>query len=316
MKHLALDWGAFLSGLETWEQLSPADRQTFLELPPNRLIRTVEVGAPAKTLVRSGLLAPVGDGRNLRVAKPFLPLHRGLNGIGLLPVFAEPDEATLESYLTLHFSADECGKLIAQGGRYSNRRQTVARVTTVEWLESFREAKDPIAWEKKHSGGGGLLCFAEPPVAPALRAIIDYLLATDSPCPLRDLARELSRPSSPAQPAQPALGLSRPVLGKALYAGLRYLLLFPSLFQGFHPVVGLWPPLAKRLHQPVPSAPSPVEPEETCPADFAVFDMIAVLAACAVEPQRVRSNDLSLFARARDTLAALQSPLPEWVHEV
>jgi len=68
--------------------------------------------------------------------------------------------------------------------------------------------------------------------------------------------------------------------------------------------------------EPASPAPRPVEPEATCSAGFALDDMLIVLAACMVEPPRLRSNDLALFARARETLVALLAPLPEWVEEV
>jgi hypothetical protein len=304
MKHLALDWDAFLLGLEAWEALSRGDREVFLGFAPNRPVRKIEIGGSVPLLLRAGLIAPVGDGSRVQVAKPFLPFLRGLQGMGLLPLFAEPDEAMLQSYLDLHFSADEGGKLIAQWSRYPNRRMTVERVSAVEWMESFRETKDPLAWEKRRSGGAGPLLFAEPAVAPALRAVIDHLLTVaDPPCRVTDLLRNLP-------------GLPRPVLGKALYAGLRYLLLFPSLRLDLAPVVGLWPPLLRRLRQPAAAEPVPVEPEETCPTGFAVFDLIAVLAACTVEPQRVRLQDLSLFSRAVETLGELLPPLPDWVLEI
>jgi hypothetical protein len=302
MKHLSLEWGAFLGGLDAWERLTPVDREVFLGLAPSRPAKKSDLGGSLTPLLRAGLIVPVGDGRRVQIARPFLPLHRGLQGIALVPLFTKPDEAALQSYLDRHFSMADCGKLIAQWSRYPTRQLTAERIASVDWLEDFRRATDPLAWEKKRSGGSDLLCFADPLVAPALRTVIEHLLAADSPRPCKDLLRDLPR-------------LPRPVLGKALYAGLRYLLLFPTLLVDLVPVVGLWPPLVRRLRQAAPAA-APIEPEETCPAGFFVEDMIAVLAACTVEPQRVRTQDLALFARAREALAELLSPLPDWVQEV
>jgi hypothetical protein len=304
VKHFGLDWGAFLGGLERWERLSPADRGVFLEyFVPNQPVKRTAIGAAAPALARSGLVVAVGDGRRVQAAKPFLPLLRGLRAMARLQPFEQPIQAMLEAYIELHFSMEECGRLLGDGPRYVTRQLAADRVSSVEWLESFRQARDPIAWEKKHSGGAGLLCFAEPPVAPALRAVIDRLLTAGSPCQLGDLARALPK-------------LPRAVLGKALYAGLRYLLLFPALRPAdLEPIVGLWPPLVRRLQQTAVPHPAPVEPEETSAAGFVIEDMVAILAACTAEPPRLRSNDMTIFARARDTLAALLSPLPDWLQE-
>ncbi|HEV7519334.1 MAG TPA: helicase-associated domain-containing protein [Thermoanaerobaculia bacterium] len=312
MKHFGIDWGAFLGGLEVWGRQSPADRRVFLDhFVPNQPVKRSDLLGAAPALLRSGLAVPVGDGRRVQAAKPFLPLLRGLRAMDHLQPFEQPSPALLEAYLDVHFSMQECGRLLAADGvRYVTHPLTADRVASVEWMEGFRQARDPLAWEKERAagagstrgtGGAGILCFAEPPVAPALRAVIDRLLTGGSPCLLEDLVRALPN-------------LPRAVLGKALYAGIRYLLLFPALRTAdLAPVIGLWPPLVQRLTRSAISPPLPVEPEETCPTGFAFEDLVTVLAACTAEPPRLRSNDLTLFARARDSLTELLPPLPAWL---
>jgi hypothetical protein len=305
VKHFGLDWGAFLQGLEGWGRLSPVARKVFLDrLAPNLAVKATTLGGSAHALTSSGLLAAVGDGSRFRIAEPYLPLLRGLRALERVSLFDDVSLARLEKYLAVHFSVAECAALTAQWLPYGDRRQTAERVSQPEWLEEFRQASDLKLWESRRSGAFEFRSFAQAGVAAALRAVIDRLLARSGAWTLADLVRSLPE-------------LPRPVLGQALYVGIRYLLLFPALRPAdLEPVVGLWPSVVQRPAEPVAPTPEPVEPEETCSAGFALEDMITVLAACMVEPPRLRSNDLALFARARETLIGLLSPLPEWVEEV
>ncbi len=306
MKHFGLDWGAFLTGLAPWERLSPAARAVFLDrFAPNLAVKRNALGGTVPALTGSGLAIPAGgaQGDRLKLAEPYLPFLKGLRALGRLPLFEDPSEARLEKYLALHFSRAECAALTSQWLPYGTPRQVAERVSAPDWLEDFRRAPNPLVWESQRAGAFENRFFAEDGVAAALRAVIDGFLDVGGPCTLADLVRDLP-------------DLPRPVLGEALYAGIRYLLLFPSLRPAdLTPVVGLWPPLVRRLAQPGALSPAPIEPEETCPPGFALGDLVAILAACTVEAPRLRSSDMTIFARARDTLTALLTPLPEWVEE-
>lgn len=247
----------------------------------------------------AGLVASAG-GRGVQLAQPYRILLRGVRALAQVSLFEKPSPETLARYLETHFSHEESRWLLGHS-YYEGRRSVVERVGAKEWLLGFLEAPDPARWELERSRPfPRAFCLADPAVAPALRALLQRLLdGAGGPLPIGELARAFPE-------------LPRPLFARALFAGVRYLLLFPALRgRDLEPVVGLWPPLVRRLLAPPAPEPAAVEPEETLAPPF-VADLVAVLAACAAEPLRVRAQDLAIFARARAQMAALLAPLPAW----
>lgn len=304
MKLAAVDWRTVLATLPAWEALSPDARLAFIQADQPLAFAAPRPEARAE-LEAAGLLVAGGE---FSTAPGFRALRDALWMMRLAPlVYAAPDSLLIH-YLDATLSRDEMVPLMKTAplqhgwvGGYA----LAPVVGTVEWVEGFLSLDGPRAvraWEKARLPAGEPPRLADPRVVPALQALVRALAEETRGAPLHDLPTLLP-------------GVDDDVRVAALEAGIRFLLVFPAV-RGEEPeaVVGVYPPLERRLGPP-PPPPVPVETVEIFEAPFQLADMTVVLVEAAITPIPIK-NDGSLYARAQKTLAARLQPLPEWVQAV
>jgi len=305
MKLAELDWIDVLHHLPRWEALSPAARRAFLEVKPSVAVAPEVVGAALDELVAAGFLSRPGPkGRMYPHPAELRPLLVALRAMARSRPLDGPGGTLPEAYVQDQLSMDETHWLAGDRGYHYwvDRQATAALVSSADWVKGFLAAAPgaPLAgWEAERIRPGDPRRLAQPEVAEPLRALVSALTAHAGGVPLGSLAALLPD-ASPAHRAA------------ALAAGLRYLLVFVSLRgDGCDAVLGVLPCIVRRLGPP-PPPPAPVAAAAEFEAPFMVADMTAVLVEAAGEPIRVRGNDLGLFARAQQALAARLLRLPAW----
>jgi hypothetical protein len=305
MKLAELDWAEVLQHLPRWEALTPAARRAFLQVKPGVAAPPEALGAALEELLAAGFLARPGPkGRLYPHAPELRPLLVALRAMDRSRPLDGPGGILPEAYVQDQLTMDETHWLGGDRGYHYwvDRHATAALVSSADWVTSFLAAAPgaPLAqWEAARIRPGDPHRLALPQVAEPLRALVRALTAHAGGVPLGSLATLLPD-ASPAHRAA------------ALAAGLRYLLVFVSLRgDGCEAVLGVLPCIVRRLGPP-PPPPAPVAAAAELEAPFMVADMTTVLVDAAAEPIRVRGNDLALFARAQQALAARLLRLPAW----
>lgn len=305
MKHLDLDWGAFLEALPAWKGVPAEARLTVLSLFSKYSVTSIvphdEAGPTAEVLLSAGILVPSANRSGYKLEDRQKILVRGLRALNRSPMFqAEPVPHLLTFYLQEHFTVEQCEGLLAGATYYTSHQATASIVGSTSWLQGFLDSTSAGAWEQRHLPRRATHQDLQAPESAAtLRLLIERLLAAGGPLPLSELARQAS---------------DLRLLGQALGAGLRYALFLGGLSPDLVPLVGIWPPLQRRLSAPPPTPPAAVTPRGTCPGGYGLDDLFTLLAACKAEPRRLR-QDLQLFAKAQGELEAALAPLPDWIEQ-
>jgi hypothetical protein len=308
MKLLDLDWKPVLAWLPRWEGLSPSARRAFLAFKPSP-----GTAAPremdARELTAAGLAhAPGPRGSLHRVpaeAKPLLSALRAMERVRVLDTTGILPEA----YLVEHFTFDHLRRLTGRPATSPewgfDRGPVRAMVSSADWVRQFLELQDAGAaqtWEKPRRMEGERM-WLDSFTLDALERLVRALAEHPHGVPLRVLPDLLPEVDEGTRAA-------------AVGAGIRYLLLFPSL-RGAEPeaCVGLLPTVVQRMGPP-PPPPAAVEVAERFEAAYRVADMTVVLVEAATEPVPVRGNDGQMYARAQNTISARLPHLPPWVADL
>ena len=302
MQILEIDWQQFLDDLPRFQPLPLATRRLFLEkVRPSQPVPSHELGESFEVLCASGFMLPGVRGVNATVPPKHRAFCRVMRALYRHRVFDSTSRDKFYAYLSDYFTSSERGSLYGVWGNYYYSEQTLyTQVTSVEWLERFLAAsadrntnQHADRWSKQWS--------FPPEVMRATRDLVRRLMGRASPVALTEL-RNLWPEGNPA------------LLSPALVAGISYLLLFPAVHgDQLEPVLGIWPGISKRLHRPPPKPPRPVTPHQVFESPFMMDNMASILAICAAEPFRIRSNDYELFERSYQSIASTLGTLPEWV---
>jgi Helicase conserved C-terminal domain len=305
MKLAELDWMEVLHHLPRWEALSPAARRAFLEVKPGVAAPPEALGAALDELLATGFVTRPGPkGRMYPHAPELRPLLVALRAMVRARPLDGPGGTLPEAYVQDQLTMDDTHWLAGERDYHYwvDRRATAALVSSADWVKGFLAAgpgTPMLKWEQARIRPGEPQRLALPQVAEPLHRLVKALTAHAGGVPLGSLAALLPD-ASPAHRAA------------ALAAGLRYLLVFVSLRgDGCEAVLGVLPCIVRRLGPP-PPPPAPAAAAAELEAPFMVADMTAVLVEAAGEPIRVRGNDLALFARAQQALAARLLRLPAW----
>ncbi len=307
MRHFDVDWREVLDALPAWEALSLRARLDFLQTDPaSRMPVLLQARAE---LQASGLVATATGAARLEALPRFLPLLRVLRGMNAVPVLdPASDSPLLTHYLRAQLDEDELSQFDrVAGGRYSvaDVRLVKRLVGSAAWAEkllALTTARAAAKWESPLLPPGDRARLGAPGVLHALQALVRALVPHPQGVLLRELDALLPEVDAPVRAA-------------ALDAGVRYLLIFPTLRdRDTEAVLGLLPPVAKRLGPP-PAPPTPVDAEEEFEAPFALADLNAVLVDALTQPLVLR-NDGRLYARTLQTLSGRLQPLPGWIQQV
>ena len=281
MKVFQLDWQGVLATLGAWEALSPEARRAFLLIRPSQGAPTPELGLGAGELREAGLVTATA--KRTAIVGRYHALLLALRAMHRVPLHDHPDARLVTAYLQEHFTDEELARVAGRPTRsygWIERADLAGTVASSEWPAEFLALEDAGAvarWEAARLVPGEAPRLADPARAEALHGVVRALVAHPAGVPLRDLRALV-----------PAPDFEFPA--SVLEAGIRALLLFPSLRGGTEAVVGLAPGVAERLGPP-PPPPSPVEAEEDFEGRWGVGDMTTVLVEAATTPIPLRGND-------------------------
>ena len=310
MKLFNIDWEPFLGYAEAWAGLRRETRLALLELKALERGEAARFRDDLSSLVGLGLLALGESGERARLAEGFKDPAKVLRAMRRNPILASSDERELDSYCREHLTGEEREAMLGEDGWRSGHGLSLApMVASASHLQGFLQAEDARAWEAARLPEGGPWlspraltetrpALAKPQSARDLRALLERLAAEPGPVRYRDLPQHLERVSGAR-------------LGRAVDAGLRYLLCFADLDEELEPVLGLWPPVHARLRRTPRRPPGPAEPRETLHHAWLMEDLVQLLVRAA-DPLRLK-RDGSLFAKAQREVEGTLHPLPPWL---
>ena len=303
MQILEIDWQRFLDDLPRFQPLPLATRRLFLEkVRPSQPVSSLELGESFEVLCASGFMLPGVRGVNATVPPKHRAFCRVMRALYRHRVFDSTSRDKFYAYLADHFTTSERGSLYGIGGNYYYGEQTLyTRVTSVEWLERFLAASADRN-TNQHADRWGKQWSFPPEVLQATRDLVRRLMGRASPVALTEL-RNLWPEGNPA------------LLSPALVAGISLSASISSrcTATNWNPCWASGPAFHKRLHRPPPKPPGTVTPHQVFESPFLMDNMASILAICAAEPFRIRSNDYGLFERSYQAIASALGTLPEWV---
>jgi hypothetical protein len=304
MKLFDLDWNEVLRELPRWGRLTLPARRILLErLKPSQQTPATVFGFVLDEILDSGIAERERGGRFVSVATPSRGLLKVLRAMHRHPVFDEPSNTALMSYLQEHFTHDEMHRLETghqtSAYDYGNLGTLVGRISYEAWVGELLAAHTPAqltAWAVAR-GVDKPAAFDASRTLNDLRTLAEQLLGTPDGIPLRELA-ERSAGMDP---------------GGALYAGFHLLVIYAGMrTSDLEPMIGLWPPVARELRRPASERPADVQAIESFAIPFRMQDMTTVLAAAASEPIRLRQVDGQVFAKTLKAIDPRLVALPPW----
>lgn len=308
MKVFDADWAGVLDLLPAWSSLSlPARRRLLETLKPSDSISIPAYGEHLEETLESGILTATPT--RVVVAEHARELVRVLRAMGRhAGLFEQSALHLLGSYLVEHFTSEELSALAGpEAGEYWYGRTSpmavAEQVSSVEWIEGFlsiTDSAEAMRWEDVRDNRHRPL-LNRPAVLEATQRLVRLLTARPEGIALKELRAALPDASPTA-------------IGAAVHAALRYVLVQATLDSDtLEPRMGVWPPIARRLSAPPPAPPRPADIVDTFHAAWLLEDMTAVLVAVASDPPRLRADDLEIFARSKQAIAARLIGIPDWV---
>ncbi len=316
MKLIEIDWHDFFQRLQVWQRLSAPARSAFAKMQPSQPQSLTKFAGEHPILVEAGFLTLSKGGKNLRVNKECWPFVKTLRLIVGDDLLGNACFKSMHKYVTYQLHVNQREAICESMGL--NRWQTdglVQLAMSVRWLETFLvlSESDLKAWKapsEKPSYSPWMSSrrsrtkpLPERPAVPldTMKAVVRRFMACPEPIPVEELPARLPE-------------LSPDMLVGAVAMGVDRLLLFPGVrHDDMTLVLGLWPSITERLHQPQPTIPAAVQPEHTFHGAYLMEDMTTVLVAASGKPIRLRCNDLAIFAKTAEEIAANLMPMPQWV---
>ncbi len=315
MKLFDLDWLDFFQRLGVWNRLALRTRRVLSRLKPAKTVNAKEFGDDLQLLADAKFLMVYIERQRAKLHKDCHPFARAIRAMCRHDVLGQPDAATLQNYIEDHFTRAEQDALSPSGRNYrSNIRDLASDALSIAWLEDFLSLKNleqAKEWESlrlrtryyyQNASIGVIIESSE--ALTATQSIIRQLMSSTEPVLFGDLPVWFK-------------DLSLPLLATATYAGIRYMLLFPSMRHGdMTPMINVWPTIPQRLHRPKPKPPRTVTPDQSFHCAYLMEDMTTVLVCASGEPPRVRGSDQALFAKAQKQLESNLTSVPEWLSQV
>jgi len=315
MKLLEIDWQDFFRRLPVWQRLSVPARSAFAKMQPSQPQPLAKFNGEHHVLLESGFATLERSGKKFRVNKDCLPFMATIRLIVNDNLLADPDDKAMHKYVTYQLEVDHRETLCESMGLarwQSGEMQYLAR--SVQWLERFlalsdSDLKPPERRRQQQyyppwrsSRAIRSKPAPRPPVPLAVtKAVIRRFMSWPEPVPIAELPERFAEISLETLIGVVAMGVDR-------------LLLFPGVrHEDMTLMLGLWPAITRRLHRPRLTAPTTVQPEQAFDGAFLMEDMTAVLVAASGKPIRLRRNDLAIFNKAVEEIAANVMLVPEWV---
>ena len=302
MKLTAAQLRDFLSVLSHYESLPITARRDLASIErPAQTCSAEELPNSLEILIDTGFLLPRAERGRCSVApsrQEFLRVLRALRGPS---VFRAPKQPVFVKYMGDLFTVAEREAFRRDPAAYSERNWILFRqLTAPDWVENFLIATNGD-WENPYLIPGTPALLSDTAVLRRAQSLVRWLLDHGAPVAMRDI---------------PAFPQDAEFLSPALYASLRYALLFAALDPDTMSVtIGVWPAITAHLVMAAEPPPRSVVPDQTLETPFLLEDMTALLIACATEPLRLRANDGQLFAKTVRDLSHTLHPLPKWVEE-
>ena len=302
MKFTAAQLRDFLPVLPHYESLPITARRELASVErPAQTCSADEFPTSLEILIDTGFLLPPAERGRCSVApsrQEFLRVLRAFRGPS---VFRTPKQPVFVKYMGDLFTVAEREALRRDPADYSERSWILFRqLTAPDWVENFLIATNGD-WENPHLIPGTPALLSDTEVLRTAQSLVRWLLDHGAPVAMRDI---------------PAFSQDAEFLSPALYASLRYALLFAALDPDTMSVtIGVWPAITAHLAMAAEPPPRSVVPDKTLETPFLLEDMTALLIACATEPLRLRANDGQLFAKTVRDLSHTLHPLPKWVEE-
>ncbi len=315
MKLFDLDWLDFYQRLAVWDRLTLNTRQVLAQLKSNKAVNVRGFGDDLQRLADARFVTVYGDGQRAKLHKECLDFARAIRAMCRHDILDQPDAAVLHGYILDHFTRAEQSALSTDGRSYHGSAHDLTRdAMSVGWLNDFlsldnlaqaqewESLREPDRYYYRGDSKGLILNSSE--ALTATQSIIRQFMSSTEPVLFKDTPVRFKH-------------LSLPHLAAATYAGIRYLLLFPSMRRDdMTPMIGLWPTIPQRLHRPKAKQPKSVTPDQTFHCAYLMEDMTTVLVGASGEPPRVRSTDQALFAKAREQLESNLMSVPEWLTQI
>ncbi len=302
MLNLDFNWEELEGFLPVWEELSVDARGAFLLLVETQPSSLSDLGVFRQELRNSGLIYEMTDGLRYRLPEEFRSLKRAFKAMSYAEVFSSSDSifaGEMIDYLADHFTSGELSRL---GAGYYDRTAIVARrAESVSWIERYIESEDEFVWEKKiNNQRHGQECVWEEGSFDKTTEVVRQLYNLRKPLSVSD--------------AMKASELSAACFLNSLHLGCRELLLFVDLCPITQDMrVGIWPTVAEKLNAPKPQMPKSFSATFSFATPVLIYDLYSLMSLCSTEPQRLRVNDGTLFAKSEKIIFETMAQGPWWI---
>ncbi len=316
MKLFDLDWLDFIERSCVWENLTQGTRRIFVQLKPNNAVLAKDFGGDLQLLTDAGFVTMYVDGVRAKLHKSCTPFARAIRAMWRHDILGQPDAAMMQNYIADHLTRVEQDALLPDRQRYySNASDLVRGAMSVAWMEdllSLKNLKQAQTWEElrrqpeQYYGrrNSEPTFFSSGKMLAATQTVIKQFMASTGPVAFADLSAQFKK-------------MPLPLLANAVYAGIRYLLFFPSIrHDDLTPMINIWPTIQQHLHRPKAKSPRAVIPDQTFHCAYLMEDMTTVLVGASGEPPRVRSSDFALFAKAQQQIESNLTPVPDWLGQM
>lgn len=297
MRLLQIDWKRFLALLPQWEALPPKLRLDWLQMQPSE-VYTVVRRREARALIDGGWLAP-GGGDHYELPRRRRHFHRVLRTLGRVPVlneYGDGDSQVLIDYLAAHYALSDCAAL-GRSGAATGYVALAEAMDREEWVRDF------LQWQGTGAPGGAAQRWrrAPPAAVAAARKLIETVVEREAPIALVDLLASAEEANATW-------------LRSALAFGCKEALLLVCLDADSRPFVGVWrAPAASASAGPVRAPQFDGRPLFCRP--LLIDDMATLLLEATAAPPRIKADQFTLFARARDSIGGALTALPDWIRD-